>query len=641
MNYFFAIIGEKEYSMNRIMSGTIIAIFLTAFAAVFFDGCCPAGTELESLAPAALEAVAFDPASLSLKEEPKDFQVQWKREIPVPGVHLVTMTLKGKKPAPPETMTVEFKFPSIGIDGFWNPNLNVDKANYYRNAITSRSTRYAPISCFYDAQDTNRITIACSDALNKVMFRSYLKEEDAYFHCAFTLFDEKQATVDNITLQFRFDTRPLPFYETVNGVTRWWEKQEQYRPATVPDDAKLPMYSTWYSFHQNLDVEAVVNECRLAKLAGFEAVIVDDGWQTMDSNRGYAYTGDWKPERIGDMKAFVEKIHQLDMKFLLWYSVPFIGEKAGNYERFKGKYLRYWDGQGAYVLDPRYPEAREFIIDTYETAIEEWKLDGFKLDFIGFFTTDENTDMTASDGRDFASVNRAVDRLMTDIMARLKAIEPDIMIEFRQPYIGPLMRKYGNMFRAADCPNNAVVNRVRTTDIRLLCGTTAAHSDMYMWHPGEPAPDAASQLLNVLFSVPQLSVRLDSIPTEHTRMIEFWTNYWRDNRHVLLEGEFRPHSPHALYPMIQAKGNDKIITALYQDMVAPVDNHWGEAVDVVNGKRSASVAIRLAKEISRADIRAFDCYGNQVTTRKMRLKPGLHQFEVPSSGLLTIRSASK
>ncbi|NIO10738.1 MAG: alpha-galactosidase, partial [Deltaproteobacteria bacterium] len=89
-----------------------------------------------------------------------------------------------------------------------------------------------------------------------------------------------------------------------------------------------------------------------------------------------------------------------------------------------------------------------------------------------------------------------------------------------------LMRKYGNMFRAADCPNMAVINRARTTDIRLLCGNTAVHSDMYMWHRDDPVEKAALQILNVLFSVPQLSVRLDSVPEEHIRMIKFWTEYW-------------------------------------------------------------------------------------------------------------------
>ena len=67
------------------------------------------------------------------------------------------------------------------------------------------------------------------------------------------------------------------------------------------------------------------------------------------------------------------------------------------------------------------------------------------------------------------------------------------MIEFRQPYIGPLMRKYGNIFRAGDCPNSALENRVRTTDLHILSGTTAVHSDMIMWHYEDQVEIAAFQ----------------------------------------------------------------------------------------------------------------------------------------------------
>ena len=124
------------------------------------------------------------------------------------------------------------------------------------------------------------------------------------------------------------------------------------------------------------------------------------------------------------------------------------------------------------------------------------------------------------------------------------------MIEFRQPYTGPAMRKYGNMLRAADCPNVALINRVATTDLRLLSGKTAVHADMLMWHNSESVENAALQLLNVLFSVPQISVKLADIPKEHFEMVRFYTDYWLKNRDLLLEGEFVPYSPQSNYPMI-------------------------------------------------------------------------------------------
>ncbi|MBA3845513.1 MAG: alpha-galactosidase, partial [Planctomycetes bacterium] len=63
----------------------------------------------------------------------------------------------------------------------------------------------------------------------------------------------------------------------LGAVAAWWAAMPGYAPSAVPDLGRLPMYSTWYSFHQRLEVDAVVRECAAAKALGCEAVIVDDG----------------------------------------------------------------------------------------------------------------------------------------------------------------------------------------------------------------------------------------------------------------------------------------------------------------------------------------------------------------------------
>lgn len=120
------------------------------------------------------------------------------------------------------------------------------------------------------------------------------------------------------------------------------------------------MYSTWYSFHQQLVPAEVEKQCLLAKELGCEAVIVDDGWQTLNNERGYAYCGDWEvsPDRIPDMKGFVDRVHALGMKFILWYSVPFVGRYSKAWSRFAGKYINTYDGPDTAVFDPRFPEVR-------------------------------------------------------------------------------------------------------------------------------------------------------------------------------------------------------------------------------------------------------------------------------------------
>jgi alpha-galactosidase len=324
------------------------------------------------------------------------------------------------------------------------------------------------------------------------------------------------------------------------------------------------------------------------------------------------------------------------VKVLLWYAVPFVGKNAAVAARFKDKSLRFEERLGAYVLDPRFPEVRAYLADIYRRALTEWGIDGFKLDFIERFVADEATVLEATGGRDYASVNEATDRMMTDIMAELRKIRPEVMIEFRQPYIGPLIRKYGNMLRASDCPNSYLANRVKTTDVRMLGGNTAVHADMVMWHYSEPVEKAAFQLLSVLFAVPQVSVRLREIPKDHFAMVRFYTAYWKENRAVLLDGDFEAHDPSANYPVLVARKGGKQIVGLYGDVVVGLDGRAPETIEVVNAKSSKRVV--LAVDADRGSYRATvrDCQGTVVATRTVRMDTGTHDFVVPVSGLLTL-----
>ncbi|OJJ16192.1 hypothetical protein BKI52_34960 [marine bacterium AO1-C] len=567
------------------------------------------------------------------------FTVQKKITQEKEGVQFVTFTFTSPKAAELLPVSLKFNFRSVDINGYWNPKIAVDKVNYYYSGFTAKASRNAPVLSFYNNALQNRITMALSDALNQSQFVSYLKEEDVYFYPEIKLFQKKLPKTTHYEIVLRLDTRDLPYYKAIAEVADWWATRLEYKPMTVPNAAKQPMYSTWYSYHQGITAREIVAECKIAKSLGCEAVIVDDGWQTNDGNRGYAYTGDWKPERIPDMKVFVEAVHQTGMKFLLWYSLPFMGEKAQNYERFKGKYLRHWASQKTYVLDPRYPEVRKYIVNTYIKSLQEWKVDGFKLDFIGWFTATKDTKLTKEGGRDYASVNKATDALMTEITTKLTALKPDILIEFRQPYIGPLMRKYGNMFRGVDAPNNAVANRIEITNLRIMAQNTAVHSDMFIWRPEEPVEIAALQLLNILYSVPQLSVKLKEIPARHLKMIKFWFNYWNTHRHILLDGQFIPSNPGANYPKLTAISQQHQITTLYEDMVV-IPTKSIQQLDIINAKASNQVAVVISQK-SKVVLKVIDCQGKSVVEKTVALAKGIHQLAVPPSGLVKLRFKSQ
>ncbi|GHO51004.1 glycoside hydrolase family 36 protein [Ktedonospora formicarum] len=567
------------------------------------------------------------------------------------GLDLVHIKITTQQPAPPPRLTLSWSHPIVDIHGLWNTSGDRNKGlpSDWANRFTTKATSQAPVCCLFSLSGQNRLTFAFSDALRPAIMSAGVHEEAATFSCKIEVFVEPTPPMTSYEATLRLDTRDIAYYESLEQVQRWWASLPSYQPASVPDVARAPFYSTWYSFHQQVSASTMEEQCRLAKGLGCEAIIVDDGWQTTDNARGYAYAGDWEvaTSKIPDMKAHVARVHELGLKYLLWYSVPFVGVHSKAYARFQDKLLHTIERLGTGVLDPRYPEVRDYIITTYERAMRDWDLDGFKLDFVDSFAfaPSERGSFAAQvhtllPSQDYLSVPEAVDRLLTDIIARLRQLKPDVMIEFRQSYIGPLMRKYGNLFRAGDCPNDALTNRVRTLDIRLLCGDTAAHSDMLMWHGDEPVESAALQIVNVLFSVPQISVLLDTLPAEHLAMVRFWLAFWREHRDALLDGKLRPQHPETLYPLVFAATPEKQIAVMYQDTVINPGFELADTFIVVNGTLEERVILEFAEDVATRQFTIYNCQGQIMHTETREISKGLHRFLVPAAGLLRLQRNS-
>ncbi|MFG0248769.1 MAG: glycoside hydrolase family 36 protein, partial [Phycisphaeraceae bacterium JB051] len=472
----------------------------------------------------------------------KSFELQSNLQCLEPGLCFYHITLQSTQAHTPPDITLKWDWPGTQTLALWHPTQgprhNLSPI-WGGPPLESRSASSAPVVSAYHLDGTNRLTFACDDALHPVGIKIGVIEETGCMGCELIPFRGVRNAQQQFSFTLRLDVRHITLTQALCDTAEWWECMDGYQPLDVPDAGLLPMYSTWYSYHQSVDSASIENECKLAYDMGCRAVIMDDGWQTNDTQRGYAYTGDWQPQRLTDIKEHVQRVHDMGMKYILWYSVPFVGYESENYDRFKGMYLYDQDRSKASVLDPRYPQVREFLIQTYLDAMRKWELDGFKLDFVDSFRAPETEHPDAKPGRDMEDVYEAVDVLLKDVVYSLKAANPEILIEFRQSYIGPLMRSYGNLFRAGDCPMDPVTNRVQTLNLRLLSRGTAVHSDMFMWHPDESVEAAALQLLNVFFSVPQVSVKLANISDAQRTMLKHYLGLWIKLRDTLMHGKLR------------------------------------------------------------------------------------------------------
>ncbi|SIT06151.1 alpha-galactosidase [Zobellia uliginosa] len=567
--------------------------------------------------------------------EKQNFRTTLNKVYGDEGVTLYDFEVNSDVEEVPKPITLQWKIPAIDVKGVWKPTTDFNKriqADWELDNMESRISIDSPVISLFGNSDGNVLTFACSNAINKLEMNARLREEDNCFYCHITFFTEQHYPLKNFKAQLRLDHQDRHFSDSLRAVAAWWETFEQLKPAYVPDIAKTPLYSTWYQFHQNLDVPLLLKECRLAKNLGYQAIIIDDGWQTFDSNRGYDFTGDWQPDRIPEMAEFVKSVHETGMKVALWYSVPFCGEKSKAYKRFKGKFLTE-DHRWAPVFDPRYPDVRQYLIDIYTDAARDWNLDGFKLDFIDDFRFYKDTPIELGPDADYASINGAVDRLLTDVKDALTKINPEIFIEFRQKYTGPAMRKYGNMFRAFDCPGDATMNRLRIADIRMLAGNTAVHSDMVTWHADEPLEIAALQVINTLFGVPQLSVMLSEVPEAYVKMIGFYTKYWNENADLLMNGYFLPSKPLANYPTQRVSKNGHLIIGVYDAWVVELDGAYTQ-IDILNAQIATQVVIQILSDLGAYACKVYDCQGNLIREENVVFSKGVTEVEVPECGII-------
>ena len=555
------------------------------------------------------------------------------------GCDLVTVKATSPSEALPPVFDVTFDVPGADIRQVWTSHYSAETPRLWpwgwgHTRYTSQLAANTPIAVAFNGNDESCLAVACSEAFEHVAYGVYVHESRCVVGACFKFFTQAVLPIRSYEVTLRIDRRRMFWGDAVRESSEWIGKVSGFVNASVPEAAFDPLYSTWYAYLQNVHAAELEKEAAVAASLGMKVMILDDGWQKLKSRTFYSATGDWMPvqSRFPDMRAHVDAVHRAGLKYMLWVSVPFVGSESKAWERFKDKFLKM-SGSDVGVLDPRFPEVREYLIQTYERIVRDWDFDGVKLDFIDKFTL-PGKDPAIKEGyagRDIRSLPKAVDRLMKDVLARLKAIKPDVLVEFRQAYMGPAILQYGNMIRAADVPADPTTNRKRIADLRLTSGKASVHSDMIVWDPSETPEGAARPILSAIFGTIQYSMVLARIPAPHRDVIRHWLAFSLRHREALLKGRFRPHHPELGYPFIEAESDSERVCAVYaKDWTVKVPA--GKPSFVINSSYGGSLVMDL--EAAPKSVEAFDTFGRSVG--KCTLQAGLHRVDVPPSGYLHV-----
>ncbi len=146
------------------------------------------------------------------------------------------------------------------------------------------------------------------------------------------------------------------------------------------ENAYQSEWCTW-GYNRNFKPEEILSKLDRLKELGIKSVILDDGWSLNH--------GDWVPDPAKfpagdkDFKRLINKIHENGLKVWLWWVPGYVDSISSVASQHPDWLIKNKDGSvhPSYGLCSAYPPVQEHYKKLVKKFVEEYRLDGFKLDF--------------------------------------------------------------------------------------------------------------------------------------------------------------------------------------------------------------------------------------------------------------------
>lgn len=511
--------------------------------------------------------------------------------------------------AAPPSFTLSVKFPRDKVNQLWNSKTWSNKSSF---SLPSYDRAAAPFSIIagLTINDRNQIAFTCKDVYKAkfVSSNTYEETDSIVFSLGFFEDNPPLSNLQDYQAEVLVDFRNIHFSQAIADASRWALDSEFKTSTFRVDTTNVPVFSTWYPMHRNIPLGNIARELDSLKTFNFKSVLVDDGLQAlvnMKVDTTYSYGAD----SYETMSLFRKKCAEMHLPLYLWYSLPFIGGNPVVLEKFEGKYIRYRAPRQMYVLDPRYAEVRKYLVSTYANFLNDWKFDGYWFDFLKGFYPNEGQVIDDDLGRDFISIDLAVDTLYADMTRKLKSLNPNIFMGQKFQVVGPNLVSYQNFLTGFAGVENVQVVREKMVNNRLLYGKYTPFMEVVAITPADKTVDIARKMQAVLFGNPYLSFYVTTLPEESKQTIRFWLNYWRRNYATIFEGDFEPMQVARFYPVIKVENTGKTIYALYEDYIVNIPGNLGHTLDVINSKTDGTVSFMLSNTKAVYNYETYDCSG--------------------------------
>ena len=338
----------------------------------------------------------------------------------------------------------------------------------------------------------------------------------------------------------------------------------------VPASAYAPVFCTWTAIHHDVSHDWIMRNAAIAAELGFGTWLTDDGWFLASGEFGdYYQVGEWLPyaAKFPDFAAHVAAVQALGFRYVVWVAPFMIGTGSAKAAEYAGLLTTGQERERFLNLSPWRAETAGIVRDLLRRLVADYNLDGLKIDFIDAVSVHSERRPGEVEG----TLGSRMAAILQEAIDGVRALRPDLLIEFRNRYANLASRAYANIYRCSDVPLNIALNRWQAVMLRLLAPDRAVHTDPMLWHPSDTDENVAVHLINGIAAVPMVSIDLAQYPQRHLEIIRHWIGFYTEHRATIIDGELRPMLRGTHVPLIDFVGVDEIITGLYDDVVVRLD----------------------------------------------------------------------
>jgi len=203
-----------------------------------------------------------------------------------------------------------------------------------------------------------------------------------------------------------------------------WAERSSPRPVPV---------NNWEATYFRFDADKLVSIAKEAADCGIDMLVMDDGWFGR-RNDDRSSLGDWfvNEEKLpGGLKPLSDRIHDLGLKFGIWFEPEMISPDSDLY-RAHPDWALHTEGRplsvarNQYVIDMTRPDVRDWLFGAISAVLSSARIDYVKWDFNRNLT--EAASLSLPEERQGEIFHRFVLGLY-DLLGRVTAAFPDILFE--------------------------------------------------------------------------------------------------------------------------------------------------------------------------------------------------------------------